>query len=132
MSQAAIAFGMGLLVGGLSVSACWGLFWLAISVTGLVRGTCGWRVVLNSLVVGGLPLLLIGGVVWWGLEGFEISAAFALGLAGMPVVILGAGLRHAPDGRRAWVHMLEGVRHLKDELLGCHQQCGGCGEGHQH
>jgi hypothetical protein len=132
MSQTWIDFGVGLLVGGLSISAGWGLFWLAISTTGLMRGTCGWRVVLNSLAVGGLPLLLIGGAVWWGIGESGVTPVFGMGLGVIPMVILGIGFRQAPDGRRAWVHMFAGVRHLKDELLGCHQQCSGCSEGHQH
>jgi hypothetical protein len=28
--------------------------------------------------------------------------------------------------------MLDGVRHLIDELLGRHHECVGCGEDHQH
>ena len=132
MNQEWIAFGVGLLVGGLSLSACWGLFWLAIGTVGLIRGTCGWRVVLNSLTVGAVPLMLIAGLFWLHGGGYGVSSAFGMGIMGMPIVLLGFGLRQAPDGRRAGTHMLDGVRQLVDELLGRHHECGGCGEGHQH
>ena len=132
MNQEWIAFGVGLLVGGLSLSACWGLFWLAIGTAGLIRGTCSWRVVLNSLTVGAVPLMLIVGLFWWRGGVCGVSSAFGMGMMGMPIVLLGFGLRKAPDGRQAWAHMLEGVRHLMDELLGRHHGCGECGEGHQH
>lgn len=131
MSQQWIAFGVGLLVGGLGLSACWGLFWLTIGTAGLIRGTCGWRVVLNSLMVGVVPLTLIAGLSWWPGGEYEVDAAFAMGMMGMPIVLLGVGLRRAPDGRRAVAHMLDGVRHLMDQLLGRHHECGGCDEGRQ-
>ena len=131
MSQEWIAFGMGLLVGGLSLSACWGLFWLAIGTAGLTRGTCSWRVVLNSLTVTAVPLTLIAVLTWWPAGGFEVNSAFGMGIMGMPIVLLGFGLRQAPDGRRAGVHMLDGVRHLVDKMLGRHHECCGCPEEHQ-
>jgi len=132
MNQEWVAFGAGLFVGGLSLSACWGLFWLAIGTAGLVRGTCGWRVVLNSLTVGAVPLMLIAGLFWWNGGVSGVSSAFGVGMMGMPIVLLGFGLRQAPDGRRAVAHMLDGVRHLMDELLGRHHECGGCGEEQSH
>ena len=132
MSSEWIAFGMGLIIGGLSLSACWGLFWLTIGTAGLVRGTCGWRVVLNSLTVGAVPLLLIAGLFWLDGGTARVGSVFGLGMTGLPIVLCGLGLRHAPDGRRAGTHMIEGVRQLMDELLGCHQDCGGCGERHSH
>jgi len=63
MNQGLIDFGLGMLAGGLGLSACWGLFWLAVGTTGLARGTCGWRVVVNSLTVSVVPLLLIAWIV---------------------------------------------------------------------
>jgi hypothetical protein len=130
MTREWIGFGIGVLIGGLSLSACWGLFWLAVGTVGLIRGTCSWHVVVNSLTVGVVPLLAIAGLYWWYDGTYGISATFGMGLLGMPIVLLGFGLRYAPDGRRAGAHMLEGVRHLRDELLGCHHECGGCGEHH--
>ena len=132
MNQAWIAFVVGLLVGGLGLSACWGLFWLVIGMMGLTRRTCSWLVVLNSLAVGTLPLLLIAGLFWWhgGMSG--VSHAFGAGLLGMPIILFGFALRQAPDGQRAGTHMLDGVRHLMDELLGKHQGCEGCDHEHDH
>jgi hypothetical protein len=132
MNQGLIEFAAGVLAGGLGLSACWGLFWLIIGTAGLIRGTCGWRVVLNSLTVGLVPLLLIGGILWWsgGIRG--VGSAFGLGVLGMPVVLVGLGLRQTPDGQRAGMHMLDGVRHLMDDLLGAHHECGGCGHDHDH
>jgi hypothetical protein len=132
MSHAWLAFGIGLAVGGLGLSACWGVFWLIIGTAGLIRRTCGWRTVLNSLTVGAVPLLLIAGLLWSLGGTAHILPAFGAGLPVMPTVLAGFGLRRAPDGRRAGVHMLEGVRQLMDELLGRHQACAGCGQGHRH
>jgi len=130
MNQDLLAFGVGLLVGGLGLSAAWGLFWLAVSLVGLGRRTCGWRVVVHSLTVGLLPVALIAGLLWWHSGAREIFSPFGIGLLGMPVVLLGVGLRQAPDGQRAGAHLLGGIRHLMDRLLGTHQGCGGCSHEH--
>ncbi len=132
MAQKWIMFGMGLVVGGLSITACWGLFWSAIGTAGLVRGTCSWRILLNGLTIGTVPLMLILGLFWLlgGLHGVDV--AFAVGMIGIPIVIVGFGLQQAPDGRRTGAHMFERVRHLMDEVLGYHRECDGCGERHQH
>ncbi|MGB4066694.1 MAG: hypothetical protein WBK08_01555, partial [Nitrospira sp.] len=55
----------GFMTGGLVLSAAWGFFWLAISLVGLSRGTCGWRVVFMSVVGGCVPLTLAIALVWW-------------------------------------------------------------------
>ena len=132
MNQAWISFGIGLAVGGLSLSACWGFFWLFVGAAGVRRRTCGWRIVLNSLTVGVVPLGLIAPLLWLraGADGNDV--AFGAGLTVMPLVVAGLGLRRAPDGRRAVTHLLEGVRQLMDELLGRHRACAGCGEEHRH
>jgi hypothetical protein len=132
MYQAWISFGIGLAVGGLGLSACWGFFWLFIGAAGMRRRTCGWRIVLNSLTVGLVPLVLIVSLLWLhaGADGNEL--AFGAGLLGMPLMLAGFGIRKAPDGRLAVTHMLEGVHQLMDELLGRHQACAGCGEEHRH
>ena len=132
MHQALIAFVVGLLVGGLGLSACWGLFWLVIGMVGLTRRTCSWLVVLNSLAVGVVPLILIAGLCWWHRSTSGVSPAFGVGLLGIPIVLFGFALRQTPDGQRAGTHMLDGVRHLMDELLGKHHDCGGCGHEHDH
>jgi hypothetical protein len=131
MARTLIDFGAGFVIGGLALSAAWGFFWLAIGLVGLGRRTCGWRVVWNSLAAGVLPLGLILGLLWWR-SGGEPALSFGIGLAGMPVVLLGLGLRPAPDGQRVGSHMVDGVRRLKDELLGAHHECGGCSHEHDH
>ena len=122
----------GLLTGGLALSAAWGFFWLTISLIGLSRGTCGRRIVFMSLAGGGVPLALAIALVWW-MEHLErMTAVFAVGLMGMPMVLTGLWLRRMPDGQRAGVHLAASVRHLMGDLLGLHQGCGGCHDGHDH
>jgi hypothetical protein len=125
-----IDFGLGVIFGGLALSACWGGLWLVISAIGLARGVCGLRVVMNSLVVGISPLVLGWGVWWLRAEAFSPTAAFVGGLVVMPLLLTGLGLRRASDGRLVGLHMVEGIRHLKDQLLGMHHDCGGCGHDH--
>lgn len=132
MTRGLMDFGAGVLIGGLGLSACWGFFWLAIGLAGLIRKTCSWRVVLNSLTVGVVPLILILGLFWWYGGASAVSPAFGAGVLGMPIVLFGLGLRQAPDGQRAGVHMLDGMRNLMDKLLGKHQGCGGCSHDHDH
>lgn len=132
MAQPWIDFGMGLLVGGLGLSAGWGLFWLVIGTVGYMRGTCSQRVVLNSLAGLTIPLLMLAALAWlWDSSGVP-GVAFVCGLGVMPLVLVAFGLRRAPDGRRAGVHLLGGVRHLMGTVLGAHQGCSGCGEEHGH
>jgi hypothetical protein len=120
----------GIIIGGLALSACWGWFWLVIGTVGLARGVCGIRVVMHSVVVGITPLVLGWGLWWMRAETFRSNAFFVLGLAVMPLVLVGVGLRKAPDGRRAAFHMVEGIRQLKGELLGAHHACDGCSHDH--
>ena len=131
MAQPWIDFGAGLLAGGLGLSAGWGLFWLVVGTVGYKRGTCGQRVILNSLTVLLIPLLMLGALAWmWGsprVPGF----AFVCGLGVMPLVLVAFGLRRAPDGRRAAVHLLGGVQHLVSTVLGAHQECAGCDGDHK-
>ena len=61
---------------------------------------------------------------------FSPNVAFVAGLFVLPLLLTGLGLRKAPDGRRVGLHMLEGIRHLRDELLGTHHECGGCDHDH--
>jgi hypothetical protein len=85
---------------------------------------------MNSLVASGIPFLLMLLLAW--LRDSTEAPGLALfgGLSIMPLVVVAFGLRRAPDGRLTGTHMLGGVRHLMDKLLGKHQMCGGCGEGH--
>jgi hypothetical protein len=130
VQDAIIDFVVGAMAGGLGLSLCWGLFWLVIGSIGLTRGTCTWRVVANSALVGGLPLLLGAGLLWVR-GGVQEAWIFSLGLLTMPLLVIGLGLRKAPDGQRAASHMRAGMRHLMEELLGEHRDCGGCGHEHE-
>lgn len=132
MRDGALDLVTGLVIGGLAMSTGWGLFWLAIGAVGVMRGTCSWRVVLNSVIVSTMPLVIGAAVLWFWGESRGLHAAFVVGLGIMPLVLVGLGLRHAPDGQRAGAHMLGGVRHLMHELTGKHQGCGGCGHEHEH
>jgi hypothetical protein len=132
MQDAFFDFGLGAVVGGLTMSACWGLFWLAIGTIGLTRGTCGWRVMLNSITVLAVPLLLGCAILWARGASPPYGSAFGSGLLILPLVLTGFAFRQAPDGQRAGVHMLDGVRTLIDELLGKHKACGGCSHEHDH
>ena len=131
MQDTVIEFGMGVMTGGLALSACWGWLWLIIGTVGLGRGVCSPRVVMNSLVVGISPLVLGWGVWWLRAEAFSPDVAFVAGLLVLPLLLTGLGLRRAPDGRRVGLHMVEGIRHLRDELLGTHHECGGCDHDHR-
>ena len=130
MQHGVIDFGMGVMIGGLTLSACWGWLWLIIGTVGVARGACSLRVVMNSLVVGISPLVLGWGVWWLRAEAFSLNVPFVVGLFVLPLLLTGLGLRKAPDGRRVGLHMLEGIRHLRDELLGTHHECGGCDHDH--
>lgn len=130
MQNELLDFGAGVLCGGLMMSASWGLFWLAVGTVGVTRGTCSWRVLLNSVAVAAIPLLLGFLLIWLRGSALAFGLAYGLGLSVMPLVLIGFGLRQAPDGQRAGTRMLDGVRHLVDELLGKHHGCGGCGQEH--
>jgi hypothetical protein len=132
MTDAVVDSVAGFFAGGLALSAAWGFFWLAISLIGRSRGTCGWRVVFMGLVGGLVPLALAIALVWWMGGPERLTSVFAVGLMGMPTVLSGLWLRRMPDGQRAGTHLAAGVRHLKDDLLGLHQGCGGCHDGHDH
>jgi hypothetical protein len=119
----------GFMTGGLVLSVAWGLFWSAISLVGLNRGTCGRRMVFMSAAGGFVPLILVIVLVWWTTLLNHMTPMFAAGLMGMPTVLAGLWLRRMPDGQRAGTHLVAGVRHLMGDLLGMHQGCGGCHDG---
>jgi hypothetical protein len=127
--HSALNFTVGALLGGLVLSAAWGLLWFAVGAVGLWRRTCSWRVVANSLVIGVVPMLLA-----WALlsvpDEFSPNLAFVVGLLVMPFILAGLALRPGPGGHRAGASMLRGVGRLIDELLGRHQACGGCDHDH--
>jgi hypothetical protein len=125
-----IDFGMGVITGGLALSACWGWLWLVIGTIGVARGACRLRVVTNSLVVGITPLLLGWGIWWMRPEAFSPSVAFVAGMFTIPLLLTSLALRKASDGRPVGLHLVEGIRRLKDELLATHHECGECGHDH--
>lgn len=131
MREQTIHFIAGVLVGGSVLSTLWGLFWLVIGSVGFARHTCGWRVIRNSLTVGVVPLLVIGGLLWVVGRTLFTNPASHAGFAVMPLLLVGLALRQAPDGQRAGRHMLGGIRQLVDEVLGKHQGCGGCDHEHE-
>ncbi|MDK2744079.1 MAG: hypothetical protein H8K03_05295 [Nitrospira sp.] len=132
MTQTVVDLCVGFLAGGLVVSATWGFFWLAIGVIGLSRGTCGWGVVLKSLMGGLVPMFLLVGLVWWESGTGREKLWFGIGLTGVPMVLLALGLRRMPDGKLAGTHLIEGIRYLMGDILGTHQGCGGCDHEHDH
>ena len=122
-------FTVGALLGGLLLSAAWGLLWLVVGAIGLWRRTCSWRVVANSLVIAVVPLVLA-----WALLSIpdEVSpnTVFVVGLLVMPSILAGLALRPVSGGHRAGASMLRGIGLLIDDLLGRHQACGGCDHDH--
>lgn len=131
MMQPWVEFGTGLLMGGLGLSACWGLFWLVIGAVGFRRGACNGQVVLSALAASGVPLVMIALLLWVRGVAQGPGLEFVGGLSVVPLVLVGFGLRRAPDGQLAGAHMVGGVRHLMDKLLGNHRTCGGCSGGHE-
>ena len=127
--SSALNFAVGALLGGLLLSAAWGLFWLVVGAIGLWRRTCSWRVVANSLVIAVVPLVLA-----WALLSIpdEVSpnTVFVVGLLVMPFILAGLALRPVSGGHRAGASMLRGIGLLIDDLLGRHQACGGCDHDH--
>jgi hypothetical protein len=127
--SSALNFTVGALLGGLLLSAAWGLLWLVVGAIGLWRRTCSWRVVANSLVIAVVPLLLA-----WALlsvpDEVTPNMVFVAGLLVMPFILAGLALRPVSGGHRAGASMLRGIGLLIDDLLGRHQACGGCDHDH--
>jgi hypothetical protein len=127
--SSALNFAIGALLGGLLLSAAWGLLWLVVGAIGLWRRTCSWRVVANSLVIAVVPLLLA-----WALlsvpDEVTPNMVFVAGLLVMPFILAGLALRPVSGGHRAGASMLRGIGLLIDDLLGRHQACGGCDHDH--
>ena len=127
--SSALNFAVGALLGGLLLSAAWGLLWLVVGAIGLWRRTCSWRVVANSVVIAVVPLLLA-----WALlsvpDEVTPNMVFVAGLLVMPFILAGLALRPVSGGHRAGASMLRGIGLLIDDLLGRHQACGGCDHDH--
>ena len=132
MIETAISFALGLVLGGFGVSACWGLFWSVLAIMGVLRGTSKWQVVRASLTAGLVPLLMVVAVVWMMDSARVATWPFVLGVVGVPVTLLGMGLRKLPDGTRVGERLVGGAQTMMDTMLGRHHECGGCGEEHHH
>jgi hypothetical protein len=127
--SSAVNFAVGVLLGGLLLSATWGLLWLVVGAIGLWRRTCSWRVVANSVIIAVVPLLLA-----WALlsvpDEVTPNMVFVAGLLVMPFILAGLALRPISGGHRAGASMIRGIGLLIDDLLGRHQACGGCEHDH--
>jgi hypothetical protein len=132
MMQAFIDLFVGFLAGGFTISAVWGSFWTVIGLVGLSRKTCGWRIPLNGLTVGLVPLLLLMGLVWWSGGTEHKPIWLGAGLVGMPTLLVVLSLRMMPDGKLAGAHLLTSIQALMADILGTHQGCGGCDHEHGH
>ena len=132
MIETAISFVLGLVLGGFGVSACWGLFWSVFALVGALRGTSKWQVVRASLTAGLVPLMMEEAVVWMMDSARVATWPFVLGVVGVPVILLGMGLRKLPDGTRVGERLVGGAQTMMDTMLGRHHECGGCGEEHHH
>lgn len=132
MIETAISFVSGLVLGGFGVSACWGFFWSIFAIVGVMRGTSKWQVVRASLTAGVVPLLMAGAVLWMIDPARMATWPFLLGVAAVPVTLLGLGLRKLPDGTRVGERLVGGTQTMMDTMLGRHHECGGCGEEHHH
>ncbi len=135
MIETGLSFLLGLVLGGFSVSACWGVFWLVLALVGVARGTSGWKVVRASLAAGTVPLVLAL-VLLWSTDPARLATwPFLIGAAAVPVLLLGLALRKLPDGTRVGGRLVGGAQAMMDTILGKHQgcgDCGGCGDEHHH
>jgi hypothetical protein len=116
---------VGVVLGGLIISACWGLFWLVLASVGLVRGTSGWKVLRASFIAGAVPAALLLGVALM-LDRARVGTwPFVLGFVVVPALLAVLGLRKLPDGTRVAGRLLGGVQMMRDTMLGRHHGCGG-------
>lgn len=129
MVDAGLSFGVGLLIGGLSLMLVWGLLWLAIGGIGLVRQTCGWAIFMSSVSSTAIAGLSMAGLFWVVDAARLSSVALHLGLAGVPLALLAAGFGRLEDGRRIGPAFVEGSRLMGHQLLGVHED--GCGHCHE-
>ncbi len=123
---------LGVVIGGLVVSTCWGLFWCVLAFVGFARRTCAWTVVQSSLTAALVPGVLLGLVLWAIDRGRLGSPAFAIGVLVLPAVGAVLGMRTLPDGTRVAGRLLGGTQTMMDTILGRHHDCGGCGDEHHH
>lgn len=131
MVDAGLSFGMGLLIGGLGLMLGWGLLWLVVGAIGLARQTSGWPIFMSSVSSTALAGLSLA-VVFWTADAARLSSpALHVGLAGIPLALLAASACRLQDGRRIGPAFVEGSRLMLHQLLGMHQEGGGCGHCHE-
>jgi hypothetical protein len=123
---------LGIVVGGLGLSTCWGLFWCVMAFAGFARRTCDWKVVQASLTAALVPGGLLGAVLWAVDRGRLGSLGFAIGVIVLPVGGVLLGMRRLPDGTRVGGRLVGGAQTMMDTILGRHHGCGGCEDEHHH
>jgi hypothetical protein len=123
---------LGIVVGGLGLSTCWGLFWCVMAFAGFARRTCDWKVVQASLTAALVPGGLLGAVLWAVDRGRLGSLGFAIGVIVLPVGGVLLGMRRLPDGTRVGGRLIGGAQTMMDTILGRHHGCGGCEDEHHH
>ena len=123
---------LGVVIGGLGLSTCWGLFWCVMAFAGVVRRTCDWKVVRASLTAALVPGVLLGVLLWAVDRGRLASLPFVIGIFVLPVVGTVLGMRMLPDGSRVVGRLVGGTQAMMDTILGRHHDCGGCGDEHHH
>ncbi len=131
MVDTGVSFGVGLLMGGLGMMLGWGLLWFVVGAIGLARRTCGSAIFLSSVSSTAIAGLSLAGV-YWAVDVARLgSSAWYLGLAGVPSALLVAAAFRLEDGRRIGPAFVEGSRLMVHQLLGLHQEEGGCGHCHE-
>lgn len=123
---------LGMVIGGLGVSTCWGLFWCVMAFVGFARRTCAWTVVRASLTAALVPGVLLGVVLWAIDPGRLGSLAFGIGVLVLPAIGVVLGMRTLPDGTRVAGRLIGGTQSMMDTILGRHHGCGGCREEQHH
>lgn len=131
MVDTGVSFGVGLLMGGLGLMLAWGLLWFVVGAIGLARHTSGWAIFMSSVSSTAIAALSLTGV-FWAVDAARLgSSALHLGLAGIPMALLVAAAFRLEDGRRIGPAFVEGSLMMVHQLLGLHQEGGGCGHCHE-
>lgn len=131
MVDAGLSFGVGLLIGGLALMLGWGLLWLVVGAIGLARQTCGWAIFMSSVSSTAIAGVSMTGL-FWAVDAARLSSpALQAGLAGVPLALLVAAACRLEDGRRIGPAFIEGSRLMVHQLLGVHEEGGGCGHCHE-
>lgn len=131
MVDTGVSFGVGLLIGGLGLMLAWGLLWFVVGAVGLARRTSGWAIFMSSVSSTAIAALSLTGV-FWAVDAARLgSSALHLGLAGIPMALLVAAAFRLEDGRRIGPAFIEGSLMMVHQLLGLHEEGGGCGQCHE-